>query len=360
MTRTIRLVTLLFMGALLSSCLPDQIESDPPATFRLVEQESNTRSLLIGLSPVDENVVWASGTGGVVVRTTDGGTSWTAMVVPDADTLQFRDIHGVDSQTAYVLSAGTGTASRIYKTTDGGSTWELQFQNEGPEGFFDCMDFWDPMTGIAFSDQVDGEFILIRTDDGGAHWDRVPIDNVPDATEGEGSFAASGTCVQAVGKNIGYIGTGAGSAARLLKSVDRGINWTDFETPIHDGTSTSGISSLAWIDSSRGFAFGLELTGRDSTIHNAIKTADGGESWSRMTPPQLPDVYGGAVVPDSELPQLFVVGPKGIDYSSDAGLTWISRSKLDHWSVAFASSTTGWATGPGGRITKISLVVPGE
>ena len=29
-----------------------------------------------GLSVVSENVIWASGTGGTVIRTTDGGKNW--------------------------------------------------------------------------------------------------------------------------------------------------------------------------------------------------------------------------------------------------------------------------------------------
>jgi photosystem II stability/assembly factor-like uncharacterized protein len=352
MTRPLRMIVV--SSLFLSACIerPDETASIP---IGLEEQVSNTRSLLIGLSPVSEKIVWASGAGGVVVKTVDGGSEWTAMVVPGADSLQFRDIHAVDNQTAYVLSAGTGSASRIYKTTNGGLDWKLQFQNEGPGGFFDCMDFWDPLTGVAFSDQTGGEFIIIRTTDGGDNWSRVPLADVPDATDGEGSFAASGRCLITVGDSTAYIGTGAGAAARILKSTDMGLKWTAYQTPIHDGTATSGISSLSWLDESEGFAFGLELTGRDSTIDNAIRTRDGGLTWTTLTPPQLPDVYGGAHVPGRDPVMLVAVGPKGIDYSVDEGNSWNSISKLDHWGLAFTNTTTGWAVGPGGRITRITV-----
>ena len=81
--------------ALVSVALSACAQSDPPnpPILKLDEQLSNTRSLLIGLSPVDTDVVWASGTGGTVVRTTNGGSTWEAIVVPGADTVQFRDIH---------------------------------------------------------------------------------------------------------------------------------------------------------------------------------------------------------------------------------------------------------------------------
>jgi len=327
----------------------------PAAHLTLLPQESTTDQLLIGLSPVSADVVWASGAGGTVVRTLDGGTNWKAMVVPGADTVQFRDIHGVDAEIAYVLSAGTGSASRIYKTLDGGVNWSLQFTNELSLGFLDCMDFWDPLTGVVFGDQVDNVFEMIRTDDGGATWTRLEAEMLPPASDGEGSFAASGRCLITVGDRTGYVGTGAGAAARLLKTTDRGKSWTAFDTPINDGTPTSGISSLSFIDEQHGFAFGVELAGDDSLIQNAAETRDGGVTWTLLTPPQLPDVYGGTHVPGRSPLVLVAVGPKGIDLSTDAGHSWISASKLDHWGVAFADSETGWAVGPGGRITKLEL-----
>src|ERR1700738_3148043 len=58
---------------------------------KLTPQNSGTTQLLIAVSPVDSRVVWAAGTGGTFVVTTDGGKNWKAGVVPGAETLQFRD-----------------------------------------------------------------------------------------------------------------------------------------------------------------------------------------------------------------------------------------------------------------------------
>ena len=44
------------------------------------EQKSGTTARLRGLSVVDENVVWASGTNGTFVRTIDGGAHWQPSV----------------------------------------------------------------------------------------------------------------------------------------------------------------------------------------------------------------------------------------------------------------------------------------
>src|SRR5207237_3688887 len=108
-----------------------------------------------GLSAVDEKIAWASGSNGTFVRTTDSGAHWQANVVPAAADLDFRDVHGVDANTAYLLSAGEGEKSRIYKTADGGKSWTLQFTNHEAKAFFDGFAFWDANSGIAFSDPID-------------------------------------------------------------------------------------------------------------------------------------------------------------------------------------------------------------
>src|SRR5690606_10070001 len=127
---------------------------------KLTPQESGTTALLQAVSAVSERVVWVSGHRGTALRTTDGGAAWERLSVPDADSLQFRDIHAIAERTAYALSAGPGGLSRIYKTADGGRRWTLQFLNEEPEAFLDCLSFWDERRGLAFSDAVAGEVIL--------------------------------------------------------------------------------------------------------------------------------------------------------------------------------------------------------
>ena len=93
---------------------------------------SGTTERLQAVSPVNSQVVWASGTGGTYALTTDGGETWVSAVVPGAETLEFRDVEGVSAEVAYLMAAGTGTDSRIYKTEDGGATWTLQIQNTDP------------------------------------------------------------------------------------------------------------------------------------------------------------------------------------------------------------------------------------
>ena len=344
---------------LLGGCTASDTEQEaPPLRLApaLTPQSSGVEALFIGISPVDENIVWISGTQGTYARTTDGGATWQAATVPGADSLQFRDVHAVDAATAYLLSIGNGGQSRIYKTTDAGQSWTLQFTNPEPNGFFDCMDFWDADHGIAFSDSFDGAFFLITTDDGGATWNRVPPESLPPASDGEGSFAASGTCLVAHGDSTAWVGTGAGASARILKTTDRGRTWTAVETPIVGGTSTSGIASLAFRDALNGAAFGGVIDKPDEYSDNGAVTSDGGQTWTLAGRPQLSGaIYGSAYVPGAPTPTLVAVGPKGMDYSIDNGMTWTRLDTLNHWSVGFAGPHAGWAIGPDGRVTGIRL-----
>ena len=321
---------------------PDSPPGPPPgAAPELTDQASGTTQLLIGLAVVDERVVWVSGTGGTFLRTTDGGATWHAGHVPGADTLQFRDVYAVDSSTAWLLSIGNGTLSRIYRTLDGGRTWALQFTNDQPKAFYDCLDFWDPRRGLAISDAVDGRTVVLATDDGGDHWTRVPPERLPPAVAGEGSFAASGTCVVTRAGGEAWIAVGTPTSL-LLHTRDYGATWTADTVPI------SGVTSVSFRDRADGIVAGF-----DSTVA-AAATHDGGRTWARGGPPPFrAGVYGAAYVPGAPRPTVVAVGPGGSAYSQDDGATWTPIDGNAYWSVAFASPRAGWMVGPHGRITKL-------
>lgn len=212
----------------------------PVAAQTWVAQNSNSAASLRGVSAVNARVVWASGTGGTYLKTTDGGATWAATHVPGAEKLDFRDVHAVDERTAYLLSIGTGEHSRIYKTTDGGATWRLQLNNPDAKGFFDCMAFWDARHGILVGDPVDGHFVVMATADGGEHWERRPT---PPALAGEGAFAASGTSIVTLGKSEVWFGTGGVEGARVFHSEDGGATWSVTKTPIRNDAAAAGIFS---------------------------------------------------------------------------------------------------------------------
>jgi photosystem II stability/assembly factor-like uncharacterized protein len=326
-----------------------------PSEARVVrtEQQSGTSVLLIAVSPVDDRVAWASGAGGTWLRTTDGGDTWQHGVVRGADSLQFRDVHAVDASTAYLLSIGNGPQSRIYKTTDAGASWALQFTNPDSAGFYDCLDFWDANRGVAIGDAIGAQLAILTTSDGGAHWTRVPPWSLPPAQAQEGSFAASGTCVETHAAGHAWIVMSNPAYGRLLHSADYGRTWRVDTLPITTRSGT-GPESISFRDAQHGVALGGGMTAKDGDRFTAI-TSDGGRTWTlRASPPIRTGAWGGTYVPDSNPPTIVAVGPAGAVWSNDEGATWTPIDTLNYWSVGFASPRAGWAVGTQGRITKLS------
>ena len=339
---------LLALAAALSACSA----SRPPAPA-LTDQASGTDALLIGAHAVDAEVVWLAGTGGTVVRTTDGGATWTATVVPGLDTLQLRDVHALDAQTAWALSIGPGAASRIVKTTDGGASWRTVFVNEEPEGFFDCLAFWDDRRGLAFSDAVDGVFLIMTTDDGGETWAPLPASALPPAAPGEGSFAASGTCVATGPGGLAWIGTGNAAPARVLRTADYGASWTSAPVPLVAGEA-KGVASVAFRDARHGVALGGDIGAPDAFADAVALTDDGGRTWAAGGPLPFPGAaYGAAYVPGTGA--LVAVGPGGVALSRDDGRSWSLLDGRAFWGITAAAPQAVWLSGPDGRVVKMAF-----
>jgi photosystem II stability/assembly factor-like uncharacterized protein len=316
-------------------------------------QTSGVTARLRGVSAVTDRVVWASGANGTVLRTADGGDSWQKLIVPDAATLDFRDIDAVSDRVAYVLSIGNGNASRIYKTVDGGATWTLQFTNPDEKAFFDAMAFWDADRGVAFSDSIDGQFVILLTSTGGRTWTRVPQTDLPPALSGEGAYAASGSNVAVQGSQYAWIGTTAG---RVLRSSDAGRSWSVAETPVVTGPS-SGIFSIAFADTTRGIVVGGDYRREAEASNNAAVTVDGGRTWTAragLTGFRSVVKY----VPRAATPSLLAVGPSGADYSIDDGRSWRSLEGKGFDAFSFApSGGAGWGVGDNGRIARLRWLV---
>ena len=314
-------------------------------------QETTTSASLRGLSVVDENIAWASGSGGTFLRTTDG-QRWESDTVPSAGEYQFRDVEAFSATSALLLTAGN--PAKVFKTTDGGNSWLETYSNTTEGIFFDAMDFWDNQHGIAFSDAVGGHLVIITTNDGGASWQEINYDNLPASpADGEGGFAASGTCITTFGDSLVWIGLGSPDS-RVFKSTDRGATWTVVNTPMKGATAAAGIFSLEFISPDYGIAVGGDYELADETKNNAAVTHDGGITWT-LIGSKGPKGYRSAVVHVPETDIWLAAGRAGVDYSADNGKTWNLLDTVGYYAIQFGSPGIGYASGSDGRIAKIII-----
>jgi photosystem II stability/assembly factor-like uncharacterized protein len=317
-------------------------------------QTSGVTVRLRGVSAVSRRVAWASGASGTYARTTDGGRTWRAGVVPGAEKLDFRDVDAFDADTAYLLAIGEGESSRIYKTRDGGAHWTLQFQNRRAAAFFDCMAFWNRSRGIAISDPVEGRFLVVTTEDGGGAWKEADASGIPPALAGEGAFAASGTCVAVGGASEAWFGTGGPAGARVFRSKDGGRIWDVSTTPLATGKA-AGVFSLSLWGAGAGAAVGGDYTLEKEPAGNAAVTDDGGRTWQAVVG-RRPAGYRSCVarVGGARGPTLIAVGPSGSDYSTDGGRTWTQLGAEGFHAVSVApGGEVAWAVGENGRVARL-------
>jgi photosystem II stability/assembly factor-like uncharacterized protein len=342
-------------GALLTACSAwivtarSTMEVIPqPARPAWTASATGVTARLRGISAVSDRVVWASGNGGTIIRTDDGGKSWKRIPPPDAGSLDFRDIDAVDERTAYALSIGPGDASRIYKTTDAGTTWTLQFRNDNEKAFYDAMAFAGARTGFAVSDSIDGRLVVLRTVDG-ARWSRVLPEALPAAIAGEGAYAASGTNIAIVGRRV-WIGT---TASRVVRSMDGGGTWSAFSTPLPAGTS-AGIFSIAFRDANHGIVVGGDYKEEREAFDNAAITADAGASWTIVR--GLGGYRSAVAFMPAREGTLLSVGPSGSDYSDDNGRTWRAIEGPGFHTLAVApGSRVAWAAGENGTAASLTF-----
>ena len=278
---------------------------------------SGTRTSLRGLSVVNDNVIWVSGSNGTVGRSANGGKNWNWFTVAGFEKKEFRDIEAFDGQTALILAVGE--PAFILKTTDGGQNWKEVYRNDTPGMFLDAMDFWNDEEGMVVGDPIGGRVFLAETRDGGENW-RVLED--PDgrlrADSGEAFFAASGTNIRYFRGGKYFLASG-GRQSRLF--TPSGI----YSLPLVQGKETTGANSIAVFDDGSGkgskkmIVVGGDFTSADADSANCAYSGNGGKTWKV---PEIPPHGYRSSVEYLSPTDLLACGLNGVDYSANSGRTW--------------------------------------
>jgi photosystem II stability/assembly factor-like uncharacterized protein len=310
-----------------------------------VSQASGTTASLRGIHAVGDRIAWASGTGGTVLRTIDGGATWQRCATPpDAEQLDVRGVWAWDANAAVVMTSGPGPASRLYATSDGGAHWTTLLKNPDPQGFFDALAFRSRTEGYVLGDAVGGRFVVLRTVDGGTTWQRVTAPGLETDGPATGAFAASNASLLALPLLFGT------TAARAYRQRPDG-SWAHVVAPLASATETAGIYAIAGgPDAATLVAVGGDYKLPTVGDGTAAWSVDGGIHWTAATAP--PHGYRSTVAWDATQHVWISAGPNGSDVSADAR-TW---RPLDDgvWNALGLP----WIVGPNGRIAKLDPAAP--
>jgi len=266
---------------------------------------------------VDENKVWAVGTGNVILKTTDKGETWNRIQAP----LQRSDIELVS-----ISLVGTddiwisGSYGTVYHSIDGGNTWTTVvsevFDNKYFQGIHAINSNIIYVTGGYEGSNTDG--FIARTTDGGQSWDSiVPADNY--------------------NKNL-WIGVTSGDQDNIviygghshyIYSDDAGQTWTNDSILGTGGTDGADINCLKMLDA--------QIWWGAFDYDGIYITENFGNSWINQgpAPPPLNMWLLGIDYYDHNL--CIIVGSSTssnngkIIQTSDAGKTWNLRYETDAW-----------------------------
>ena len=275
---------------------------------------------LIGMSFIDDNTGWVSGSGGIILKTVDGGLTWntqTSGTVNALYTIQF-----LDANNGY---AG-GDSNTLLKTTDGGTTW-TSIDPGTWTGSYRSMFFIDVNNGF-----VGGgvSSVIRKTTDGGTTWSDSII----------GYLGIYGLFF--IDINNGWAVDFSGHIYNTQNSgISWNLQWTVPSTP---------LSSVFFTDINNGYVSGRKVI---------LKTTNGGVSWVTEVNTVLDDAYSKILFTDANTGWVFggTVSSDGsiILNTTNAGVTW-----NDHPSYAtdrltngaFPSPNVGYACGLNGKILK--------
>ncbi len=293
-----------------------------------------------GLSASSDSTVWLSSNQGQVwfYSLKEG---WSNRSPNFHEDIQWRDIEAFNDSTAVILSAGS--PALVLRTEDYGQSWQMVYRNTHPDIFFDAMDFNQKGIGYAFADALDDYLGVIVSNDFGKSWQELsPYSNTKVRSQ-QGGFAASGTCLLALGDSAWALVLGGETASYIR--LDKEENY-HHELPMDKGAPSKGAFSLDYKNQDTLIVVGGDYLADSLSNQSICLSADGGQSWTApYFPKELSSRYWSCVKWQGN--RLILCSRFGTAISMDNGQTW------QYHNNSFYSNDGLWFSGPNGRLGRL-------
>jgi photosystem II stability/assembly factor-like uncharacterized protein len=264
----------------------------------------------------------------LLVKTTDGGATWTSRGLPLQPSIEYFDVHFPTTDLGFVITRPTsGSNGIVLKTTDGGLTW-----SQTPMGYpLHEVEFFNSTFGAIACSQA-----VLTTTDGGLNWTESILDGTI-----QGGFSATDIAFPD-GQTVIVMG---GNNHNYFKSGDSGITWEHISSP-----KLSSKSDMSFVSPEVGFL----LAGPSGPgISRLYKTTDAGMNWLLQS--EFPSQQSGeyiTFVTESVGYATYATG--GVLGTVDGGLNWTTQEEGtgESWKALDFIDATGFIVGNDGLIIK--------
>lgn len=324
------------------------------AQYEIKELTTQKGVSIRALSVPSGKVIWASGSNGMVAKSTNEGGSFEWMQIKGYEKRDFRAMHAWNDREAIIVAVAAPAI--ILKTKDGGISWNMVYENTDTSMFLDALHFSNEYNGTVIGDPIDGHLFILTTINKGATWEKMPNAFFKsELNNGEAFFASSNSNLIHIGKDIIFVSGGLSS--RLWK------NGLAEALPMLQGTSSTGANSIAISPNGNcvvvvggDFAnntiatqniVGYQLSKAPNTASK--KTTNQQIIWKQLILSN-PNGYKSSVeFIDNDY--LITCGTSGVDLSKDKGVSWEKISDASFHVVKKHPTKRGaYLAGSGGRI----------
>jgi len=345
--------------------------TDAGSSFTVLN--TGTTENLTDIDFVDADSGYAVGANSTVIKTTNGGLTWTPITTGILATATINTIDVVSANNVYFGAVTASAPQLVSRSTDYGVTWTNATPTGATKNITDIF-FLDADHGWCSSQDAGKVFY---TTNGGTTWTNgvtsgvvVPnyvhfIDattgfvttnnngNVYKTTDGGATYTAipAGTEYLYCLANSGSTVYLVGRYGTIQKSVDNGSTWS----PVFLAVTQKPMRYIKFTSNLIGYTGGGSTTTADS-IGFILKTNDGGETWENVGYNFKAQVYSFAI-PSANV---WYVGNaiNQIFKTTDGGATFtrqthpIVSTTTDFNDMSFVSVDTGYAVSSGGKIIK--------
>ncbi len=260
---------------------------------------SEAASDLVAVHFADAQNGYIAGALGTLLKTTDGGETWTTVQTPS--NVSFVSVAARSADEVFIGRVG------LYRTADSGGQWDTDV------GGFE--DFFGSIFDVLFINANEGVLTkagaIFATGDGGTQWEMVAdtglfLDDLHHPG-GRTLFATGGITYSEI---FGFVSRG-----EMARSRDGGETWDILQTP-----GINEIHAAIWENEQKGTVF--------TFTNKAHHTEDGGDTWELLTGEMtdldgnpLPDIIMDAVIDDTGL--IVAVDFGGNFLESIDGTQWV-------------------------------------